>query len=80
MRKGSLDHMPYIIYTTLHDGEKNHFLFTLLPVDFKYMEDLTTFATHSDFLRRLEFLMYRESDFCIITNEQHISQIKKILA
>lgn len=77
--KGALDHMPYIVYSTLHDGEKSHLLFTLLPIDAQYIDDITAFTTHPDFLKRLEYLIYKESDFCIITNTQDIPQITKIL-
>jgi len=79
MYKGTLDHLPHIIYSTLHDGEKSHLLFTLLPIDSKYIDDITTFTTHPDFLKRLEYLIYKESDFCIVSNKQHLPQINKIL-
>lgn len=79
MYKGSLDHMPYVVYSNLHDGEKSNLLFTLLPIDSQYINDITAFATHPDFLKRLEYLIYKESDFCIITNNQDIPQIIKIL-
>ncbi|MFT4060654.1 MAG: hypothetical protein QM652_14060 [Legionella sp.] len=61
MYKGSLDSMPYVVYSNLHDGEKSHLLFTLLPIDSHYINDITAFTIPPNFLKRLEYLIYKEA-------------------
>ena len=64
--KGFLHQMPYITYTTLHNGNFTTLLFTMLDIDIEYYPDLLTFTDHKDFHIRLERLFFGHSDFCIL--------------
>lgn len=58
--------MPYITYTTLHNGKNTTLLFCLLDLDNDYYEDLVTFIDPNALNIRLERLFFGHSDFCIL--------------
>lgn len=59
--------MPYIMYSSITDGRTCNLIFTYLPQDAEeYGNDLDVFYNHPDFKKRLEVLIYSQSDCCIL--------------
>ncbi|MFC3909012.1 hypothetical protein ACFORL_07990 [Legionella dresdenensis] len=81
--KKFMPHMPYITYSSISDGRTCSLIFTYLPQDAKeYSNDLEIFINHPDFKKRLEILIYSQSDCCILRKDltdTHSSTIKGIL-
>ncbi len=75
--RGFLHQMPYITYTSLHNGDSTTLLFTMLDIDSEYYPDLVTFTDPKDFHKRLERLFFGHSDFCIL-NEPLSDSIDEI--
>lgn len=58
--------MPYITYFSICDGITCKLIFSYLNEDREFNEDLDAFINHPDLKRRLEVLIYSQSDFCIL--------------
>ncbi|MDI1352414.1 MAG: hypothetical protein PSV35_06540, partial [bacterium] len=75
--------MPFITYSSISDGRTCNLIFASLPQDAKeYSKDLDIFINHPDFKKRLEILIYSQSDCCILRKdltETHDSTIKEIV-
>lgn len=79
-----MSQMPYIMYSSITDGKACNLVFTYLPQDIeKYGNDLDAFISHADFKKRLEILIYSQSDCCIIRKDIPISSshiVQKIVS
>lgn len=75
--------MPFVTYSSISDGRTCSLIFAYLPRDAKeYSKDLDIFINHPDFKKRLEVLIYSQSDCCILRNDlmdAHSSTIKEIV-
>jgi len=68
---------------SISDGKTCSLIFSYLPQDAKeYSKDLDIFINHPDFKKRLEILIYSQSDCCILRKdltETHNNTIKEIV-
>jgi hypothetical protein len=78
-QRGLLPRMPYITFTTLHNGDCTTLLFTMLDLDIEYYPDLLTFIDHKDLHKRLERLFFGHSDFCILNEPASGSMAEKAI-
>lgn len=58
--------MPYIMYLSICDGATCKLIFSYLNEDREYNKDLDAFINHPDLKKRLEVLIYSQSDCCIV--------------
>ncbi|HAU1304130.1 TPA: hypothetical protein JBI45_02530 [Legionella pneumophila] len=74
--------MPYITYASISDGITCNLIFAYLDQDAGYCSnDLDIFINSPDFKKRLEILIYSQSDCCILRKEHtkvHETAIKNI--
>ncbi|RAP34663.1 hypothetical protein B1207_15330 [Legionella quinlivanii] len=76
-----LPQMPYITYSSLHNGDFCTLIFHYLSIDMEYKTDLNAFLNDDNFKGKLELLISAHSDFCIwktpisTEGEQNIREI-----
>ncbi|AUH71156.1 hypothetical protein CAB17_03075 [Legionella sainthelensi] len=83
LSKKFIAQMPYVTYSSISDGVTCNLIFAYLTQDAKeYSRDLDIFINSPYFKKRLEILIYSQSDCCILRKDltdAHTSTIKEIV-